>query len=66
MQRLEASEERRVGRLVAETAAIEVGDEPFSGPFLSALRRLVPCDNVSFSELDRVNERELGESEDPA
>ena len=66
MQRLEASEERRVGRLVAETAAMEVGDEPFSAPFLAALRRLVPCDNVSFSELDRVNERELGESEDPA
>lgn len=65
MQRLEASEERRVGRFVAETAAIEAGDEPFPTPFLSALRRLVPCDNVSFSELDRVHERALGESEEP-
>ena len=62
MQRLEASDERRVGRFVAETAAIEAGDEPFPAAFLSALRRLVPCDNVSFCELDRVRERELGES----
>ena len=65
MQRLQASEERRVGRFVAETAAIGPGDEPFSAPFLSALRRLVPCDDVGFSELDRVRERDLGQLWEP-
>jgi hypothetical protein len=60
MHRLDATGERRVGRFVVETAAIEFDDEPFPAPFLAALRRLVPCDDVSFSELDRVAERDLG------
>jgi DNA-binding CsgD family transcriptional regulator len=60
MQRLDAADYALVGRFVAETAELAPGDEPFPVPFLAALRRLVPCDAVSFSELDRVREIELG------
>lgn len=59
MQRLDAGDLERVGRFVAETGTIE-GDEPFPSTFLAALRRLVPCDSVSFCELDRVGRRRLG------
>ena len=52
MQRLDAAELARVGRFVAETGTID-GDEPFPPAFLAALRRLVPCDSVTFCELDR-------------
>lgn len=65
MQRLEATEERRVGRFVVAASEIESRHEPFSVEFLAALRRLVPCDDVAFSELDRVRERVLGGVEDP-
>jgi DNA-binding CsgD family transcriptional regulator len=66
MQRLDASDERRVGRFVAEAATFEACHEPFPAPFLSALGRLVPCDSVTFSELDRVRRRVLGSVEEPA
>jgi DNA-binding CsgD family transcriptional regulator len=59
MQRLDAGFLERVGRFVAETGDLD-GDEPFPPSFLAALRRLVPCDSVTFCELDRINERELG------
>ena len=59
MQRLDAADLARVGRFVAETGTID-GDEPFPPAFLAALRRLVPCDSVTFCELDRVGRRELG------
>lgn len=59
MQRLDARDLERVGRFVAETGSIE-GDEPFPPAFLAAIRRLVPCDSVTFCELDRVGRRELG------
>ena len=59
MQRLDAGALERVGRFVAETGEID-GDEPFPPAFLAALRRLVPCDSVTFCELDRIGERELG------
>jgi DNA-binding CsgD family transcriptional regulator len=59
MQRLDTVDLERVGRFVAETGSI-VSDEPFPPAFLAALRRLVPCDSVTFCELDRVRERELG------
>jgi DNA-binding CsgD family transcriptional regulator len=64
MQRLDARDLERVGRFVAETAAIE-GDEPFPPAFLAAVQRLVPCDTVTFCELDRVRERELGTASFP-
>jgi len=59
MQRLDAGDLERVGRFVAETGSIE-GDEPFPTEFLAAIRRLVPCDSVTFCELDRIGERALG------
>jgi DNA-binding CsgD family transcriptional regulator len=59
MQRLDAGDLERVGRFVAEVGAIE-GDEPFPPAFLAALQRLIPCDSVTFCELDRVAERALG------
>lgn len=59
MQRLDVRDFTVVGRFVAETAAIASTDEPFPRRFLAALRRLVPCDDVSYSELDRVRERVL-------
>jgi DNA-binding CsgD family transcriptional regulator len=66
MHRLDAIEERRVGRFVVETAEIESDDEPFPTAFLAALCRLVPCDDVSFGELDRVAEPELAGRSYPA
>ena len=65
MQRLEASDERRVGRFVTETAAMELGSEPFPAPFLSAFRRLARSDDVVFCELDRVREIELRQVSEP-
>jgi hypothetical protein len=65
MQRLDATDERRLGRFVAAAAEIESRAEPFPRQFLAALRRLVPCDDVAFSELDRVRQRVLGGVEDP-
>lgn len=59
MERLDAGDLERVGRFVAEAGSID-GDEPFPPAFLAALRRLVPCDSVSFCELDRIAQRELG------
>ncbi len=64
MQRLDATEERRIGRFVAEAAGIE-DHQPFPSAFLAALRRLVPCDFVAFNELDRMLERQLGYVADP-
>jgi len=59
MQRLDSGDLERIGRFVAETAAIG-GDEPFPPAFLEALQRLIPCDSVAFCELDRIDERVLG------
>jgi len=59
MQRLDAGDLERVGRFVAETGEID-GDEPFPPALLAALQRLVPCDSVTFCELDRIGERALG------
>jgi len=64
MQRLDAGDLERVGRFVAEVGAIE-GDEPFPPAFLAALQRLVPCDSVTFCELDRIEERELAVTTTP-
>ena len=60
MQRLDATDYALVGRFLAETAAVAPGDGPFPRQFLAALRGLVPCDDVSFCELDRVRELVLG------
>jgi len=65
MHRLDASDERRVGRFVVETAEIGSDDEPFPAAFLTALRRLVPCDDVAFGELERMAERALARCRTP-
>ena len=65
MKRVDAADYARIGRFVAETADVPGDGEPFSSAFLAALRRLVPCDDVSFSELDRVRELVLGGISDP-
>lgn len=59
MERLDAADLARVGRFVAEAGEID-GDKPFPPAFLALLRRLVPCDSVTFCELDRIAQRELG------
>jgi RNA polymerase sigma factor (sigma-70 family) len=59
MNRLGAGDLERIGRFVAEGGAIDV-DEPFPPAFLAAMRRLIPCDSVTFCELDRIAHRELG------
>jgi hypothetical protein len=63
----EARRDRRApGRPVRRRGGgIESRAEPFPRQFLAALRRLVPCDDVAFSELDRVRQRVLGGVEDP-
>jgi DNA-binding CsgD family transcriptional regulator len=40
-----------------------VGEEPFPREVLATLHELVPCDSVTFCELDRVEGRVLGEIE---
>lgn len=59
MTRMDATDYRRLGRFVADTAGLPQGEVPFPRPFLAALRQLVPCDGVSYSALDRVHERGL-------
>ena len=62
---MDATDYRRLGRFVADTAGLPQGEEPFPRPFLAALRQLVPCDVVSYSALDRVHERYLDLLEEP-
>jgi DNA-binding CsgD family transcriptional regulator len=59
MERLDARDLAHVGQFVAEAGEIE-GDEPFPPAFLAVLQRLVPCEEVTFSELDRIAQVELG------
>jgi DNA-binding CsgD family transcriptional regulator len=59
MGRIDAADHARLGRFVAETADLPRDGEVFSGAFLAALRRLVPCDFVSYAEMDRVQCRLL-------
>lgn len=59
MERVDAADYARIGRFVAETADLPRDGEPFSSAFLAALRRLVPCDFVSYAEMDRVQCRLL-------
>ena len=64
MQRLDAGDLERVGRFVAEAGAIQ-GDEPFPPAFLAALQRLIPCDSVTFCELDRIGRARAPRHDDP-
>lgn len=60
-------DERDAGRVARFVAEIDPGtvEEPFPRPFLAALRRLVPCDDVTFSELDRVQDLQIGPLAEP-
>jgi DNA-binding CsgD family transcriptional regulator len=51
-------------RFLGELASTE-SEEPFPRELLASLRRLVPCDCISFCELDRVRGLEIGLVEDP-
>lgn len=64
MERLGQADLEQVLRFLAELASNE-DEEPFPRELLAGLRRLVPCDFLTFCELDRVRERELGIVEDP-
>jgi DNA-binding CsgD family transcriptional regulator len=59
MERVDAADHARIWRFVAESADLPRDGEPFSSAFLAALRRLVPCDFVSYAEMDRVQCRLL-------
>jgi DNA-binding CsgD family transcriptional regulator len=58
MQRLEASDLGRIVRLLGQAAEVET-DDPFPPEFLATFGRLVPCDGVVFSELDRIEQESL-------
>jgi DNA-binding CsgD family transcriptional regulator len=64
MERLGSADLEQVLQFLAELASNE-DEEPFPRELLAALRRLVPCDSLTFCELDRVREIELGAVEDP-
>jgi len=64
MERPDARDYARLGRFIAEAGGI-VGDGPFPTGLLAALGRLVPCDDVTFSEPDRVRQIDLGCSCEP-
>src|SRR6478672_13235413 len=64
MERLGPADLEQVLQFLGELASIE-SEEPFPRELLAGLRRLVPCDVLTFCELDRVHELELGLVEDP-
>jgi DNA-binding CsgD family transcriptional regulator len=64
MAALARGDAERLLRLVAEAGSVG-GDEPFTEEFLLELGRLVPADLVSYSEVDRVQERHLYELSRP-
>jgi DNA-binding CsgD family transcriptional regulator len=56
MEGLRESDLRAVLEFV-ETAWAQAGERPFSLATLEALARVIPCDSVGYTELDRVNRR---------
>ena len=64
MERLGPADLEHVLQFLGELASVE-GEEPFPRELLASLRRLVPCDFLTFCELDRVREVVLGEIEEP-
>jgi DNA-binding CsgD family transcriptional regulator len=60
MAALARGDAERLLRFVAEAESIG-GDEPFTAELLVDLGRLVPADQLSYSELDRVERRNLGD-----
>jgi DNA-binding CsgD family transcriptional regulator len=64
MERLGPADLEHVLQFLGELASNE-SEEPFPRELLAGLRRLVPCDVLTFCELDRVRELELGSIDDP-
>jgi DNA-binding CsgD family transcriptional regulator len=64
MSRLRASDLRAIFEFLGEAQSVD-GPDPFPRPVLASLRRLVPCDVVGYSELDRVHRVSLRNEEDP-
>jgi DNA-binding CsgD family transcriptional regulator len=65
MQRLGQADLERVISFLGEAAALET-EETFPPELLAALRRLIPCDHVNFSQLDRIRRKTLGFTMFPA
>lgn len=65
IQRLDEADVTRIGTFVVESAEVPLDEEPFGPAFLAALRRLVPCDFVSYQENDWIRCRLLAFTEDP-
>lgn len=64
MERLGPADLEQVLQFLGELASIE-SEEPFPRELLASLRRLVPCDCLTFCELDRVREVHLGSVDFP-
>lgn len=64
MERLGPADLEQVLQFLGELASIET-EEPFPPELLAELRRLVPCDCITFCELDRVRELHLGSVDFP-
>jgi DNA-binding NarL/FixJ family response regulator len=65
MERLGPADLEQVLQFLEELASVE-SEEPFPRELLASLRRLVHCDFLTFCELDRVREEELGSVWDPS
>ncbi len=64
MARLGNADLESVIGFLGEAGAVE-GLDPFPRELLAALRRLVPCDSVGYSELDRVRKRSIRGKQEP-
>jgi len=64
VERLGLADLEHVLQFLGELASVE-GEEPFPRELLSSLKRLVPCDVLTFCELDRVREVAIAEIEEP-
>ena len=64
MSRLRTSDLQAIFEFLGEAQAID-GPEPFPPPLLASLRRLIPSDWASYSELDRVGRVTILDLEDP-
>ena len=64
MDRLDTADLEGVTGFLADAYAVE-GPDPFPRELLAALRRLVPCDHVGYSELDRVRKVDIDVTGEP-
>src|SRR5262245_48523060 len=62
--RLRNADLKSVIGFLGEAAGVD-GPDPFPRELLAALRRLVPCDSVAYSELDRVRKKPIRGEQEP-